>query len=152
MIDPYYYPGLSLSRSPKSEATVLAVANHYKLSLKDVKSESRKRDLATARQCACFVLCKLCGMSLNTIGKALGGRDHSTILHSHKTFLGLLHDNNFRHDFRMFLDSFDRSLLIKFDAEYKFPEKGQRLAELPANVRVKPLEKDFGRKVFLGEI
>jgi hypothetical protein len=52
----------------------------------------------------------------------------------------------------MFLDGFDRSLLIKFDAEYKFPEKGQRLAELPANVRVKPLEKDFGRKVFLGEI
>lgn len=59
-----------------------AVAAHYSISLEDLKSKSRKRELVTARQIAMFFAKKYTNHSLKSIGHYFGGRDHSTVIHA----------------------------------------------------------------------
>jgi chromosomal replication initiator protein len=63
------------------KATMLCVARCYGLSVAELKSDSRIQEIAWARQVAMYVLRKKLELPLQTIGKLLGGRDHSTILH-----------------------------------------------------------------------
>ncbi|XWN35023.1 MAG: chromosomal replication initiator protein DnaA [Roseivirga sp.] len=58
------------------------VASHYNISLEDLKSKSRKRELVTARQVAMFFVKKYTSHSLKSIGYYFGGRDHSTVIHA----------------------------------------------------------------------
>lgn len=59
-----------------------AVARHYKVSVEDLKSDRRYRAIARPRQVAMYLMRKHCPhMSLPAIGRVLGDRDHTTILH-----------------------------------------------------------------------
>jgi chromosomal replication initiator protein len=59
-----------------------AVAEYYKLRISDLLSRRRPRAIARPRQMA-MALCKeLTDHSLPEIGKAFGGRDHTTVLHA----------------------------------------------------------------------
>ena len=59
-----------------------AVAEYYKLRVSDLLSRRRPRTIARPRQVA-MALCKeLTEHSLPEIGKAFGGRDHTTVLHA----------------------------------------------------------------------
>jgi chromosomal replication initiator protein len=60
------------------------VADFYKLRLSDLFSKSRLRQVARPRQVAMFLSKTLTQHSLPDIGKAFGGRDHSTVLHACK--------------------------------------------------------------------
>jgi chromosomal replication initiation ATPase DnaA len=60
------------------------VARHFGLTSADLKSESRAQPLALARHIAIFFMKKHLGMGLSEIGRHLGGRDHSTILHAYR--------------------------------------------------------------------
>lgn len=57
-------------------------AKHFKVTVEDLKSKSRKKAISTARQFAVFLSKKLTEVSLKEIGKHFGGRDHSTVLHA----------------------------------------------------------------------
>ena len=52
----------------------------------ELKSHRRNREVAFARQAICYWLCRRTEMSLPQIGRMLGGRDHSTILHAKKAY------------------------------------------------------------------
>ena len=52
------------------------------LTVADLCSPSRNRQLVTARQIAMYLSRQLTESSLNTIGEAFGGRDHGTVLHA----------------------------------------------------------------------
>ena len=69
-------------------------ANSYfnkKFTVKDLRSPSRKRELITLRQAFCYIhKHKSLFPSLEACGEFLGGRDHTTIIHSHRTFQNLL--------------------------------------------------------------
>lgn len=57
------------------------VADFYGLTMEDLRSDTRKRDVARPRQVAMFLMRELCPhLSLPAIGRLLGGRDHTTIL------------------------------------------------------------------------
>lgn len=57
-------------------------ADHFNLSVKQLASPNRSRQLVTARQ-ICMYLCReLTDESLPTISNAFGGRHHSTTIHS----------------------------------------------------------------------
>lgn len=53
-----------------------------KVSMQDVKSESKKKDIAQARHLICFCAKRFTRMNLKQIGERLGNRDHTTILAS----------------------------------------------------------------------
>lgn len=60
-----------------------AVAEHYDVRLSDLKGRSRQRQFAMPRQIAMY-LCKamMPSLSLTEIGEALGGKDHTTVIHA----------------------------------------------------------------------
>lgn len=61
-----------------------AVCEYYKVSVEDVLSKSRKKEITQARQVAMFLSQKLAHTPSTSIGRLIGGRDHSTVLHSCK--------------------------------------------------------------------
>ncbi len=64
------------------ENTQKTVAEYYKMKVSDLLSPRRTRAIARPRQMA-MALCKeLTEHSLPEIGKAFGGRDHTTVLHA----------------------------------------------------------------------
>ncbi|HEX6832076.1 MAG TPA: chromosomal replication initiator protein DnaA [Rudaea sp.] len=61
------------------------VADYYQLRLSDLLSMNRSRSLARPRQMAMALAKDLTEHSLPEIGKAFGGRDHTTVLHACRT-------------------------------------------------------------------
>jgi chromosomal replication initiation ATPase DnaA len=53
-------------------------------------SKDRKRELVIGRQLYCYYAKQILGSSLKTIGKAVGGRDHTTAIHSIQTIKDLV--------------------------------------------------------------
>ena len=62
------------------EAIISAVAEHYGLSVKDLKAPGRQQALVQPRQVAMFLACKLTTDSLLSIGKAFE-RKHTTVFY-----------------------------------------------------------------------
>lgn len=58
------------------------VCNHFNVSTTAVMSRSRKRDYVVARQVSMYLAQKYTKMPASRIGKLVGGRDHSTVIHS----------------------------------------------------------------------
>lgn len=58
------------------------VCNHFNVSVSAVNDRSRKQDLVTARQVSMYLAQKYTKMPASRIGKLVGGRDHSTVIHS----------------------------------------------------------------------
>ena len=58
------------------------VCHHFNVTTSAVNSKSRKRELVTARQVSMYFAQKLTKIPASRIGKMVGGRDHSTVLHS----------------------------------------------------------------------
>lgn len=58
------------------------VAHHYKIRVLDLKSKVRKKHIVLARQVAMYLIKTYLEKSLTDIGRAFGGRDHSTVISS----------------------------------------------------------------------
>lgn len=68
------------------------VADHFALTVEDLCSPSRSRQLVTARQLAMYLTRELTELSLPRIGKAFGGRDHTTVMHATKKIAALMQE------------------------------------------------------------
>ncbi len=66
------------------------VCDHFNVTSKDVNSRSRKRDIVVARQVSMYLAQKYTKMPASRIGKLVGGRDHSTVIHSCNQVAGRL--------------------------------------------------------------
>lgn len=58
------------------------VCEHYGIKLADLNGARRSRNLARPRQIAMYLSKKLTTRSLPDIGRAFGGRDHTTVMHA----------------------------------------------------------------------
>lgn len=86
------------------------VCKHYGVSESDVLGRSRKREYVNARQVIIYLAQKHTKMPANRIGKLIGGRDHSTVIHSCEQV-----DNHLKTD-KSFADdiaSIERSFKLK---------------------------------------
>ena len=59
-----------------------AVCAHFNVTATAVNSKSRKRDLVVARQVSMFLAQKYTKIPASRIGRLVGNRDHSTVIHS----------------------------------------------------------------------
>ncbi len=57
-------------------------ANYYNISLEDLTSKKKTKNIAFPRQIAMYIGRKLTDLSLPKLGEEFGGRDHSTVLHA----------------------------------------------------------------------
>jgi len=58
------------------------VCNHFGVAQQHVYSKSRKRDYVLVRQLSMYLAQKYTKMPASRIGQLIGGRDHSTVIHS----------------------------------------------------------------------
>ncbi len=58
------------------------VANYYNISMDDLVSKKKTKNIAYPRQIAMYIARKLTDYSLPKLGEEFGGRDHSTVLHA----------------------------------------------------------------------
>ena len=58
------------------------VCSHFNVTVNAVNSRSRKQEIVLARQVSMYLAQKHTKMPASRIGKLVGGRDHSTVLHS----------------------------------------------------------------------
>jgi len=80
------------------------VADYYQISLPNLLSTSRSRSVARPRQLAMALAKELTEHSLPEIGKAFGGRDHTTVLHACRTIRELCQtDGKLRQDWEKLL-------------------------------------------------
>ncbi len=79
--------------SPISVGLIMSeTASYFGLTLDDLCSTSRTRQLVTARQIAMYLTRELTELSLPRIGQAFGGRDHTTVMHANNKISGLMQE------------------------------------------------------------
>ena len=86
------------------------VCNHYNVPESALASKSRKHDIVLVRQISMYLAQKYTKMPASRIGKLVGGRDHSTVIHSCNTIIQRLKVDN---AFQTELDSIEQSFKLK---------------------------------------
>ncbi len=71
-----------------------AVASFYNITLEDILSPKRNKELVYPRQIAAFLLREELKLSYPKIGEELGGRDHTTIMHACSKIEKEISENN----------------------------------------------------------
>ena len=64
------------------EQIIKMVAERYSVKVSELKSKRRTRTLVYPRQIAMYICHNVAGASLPEVGRALGGKDHTTVLHA----------------------------------------------------------------------
>jgi chromosomal replication initiator protein len=74
------HPGMR----PTPEFIISQVCNYFSVSEKEILGQKRERDIVQARQITMYLIRQMTDLSLPDIGKAVGNKEHSTVLHSIK--------------------------------------------------------------------
>ncbi|MBI5630471.1 MAG: chromosomal replication initiator protein DnaA [Elusimicrobia bacterium] len=71
--------------APVQVDTIQKIVSHkYSVEVKDLKGNQRTASIALPRQLAMYLSCIMTDLSLKDIGRAFGGKDHTTVLHARK--------------------------------------------------------------------
>ena len=87
--------------SPKhttsADEIIESVSDVFGVPVEKIMSRDRTRDVALTRQVIMYLMREEANVSLPQIGQAMGGRDHTTVIHACEKVASLLRtDNNFR--------------------------------------------------------
>ena len=72
---------------------IKVVAEHFGVRPEDIKSQKRNKEIMQPRQICMYLIRMLNDISLKEVGGALGGRDHSTIIHGYEKINNEIHVN-----------------------------------------------------------
>lgn len=70
------------------------IAQHYGVSTEDICSKKRNADLVTPRHIAMYLIREMTDTSLVNIGKILGGKDHSSVMHGYEKIKSIIQDDS----------------------------------------------------------
>lgn len=73
-------PAQKVPASP--EVILMAVADAFNVSIEDLKSNSRRREISWSRQIGMYLMRQHTDLSLPRIGEEFGGKDHTTVMYS----------------------------------------------------------------------
>ena len=87
------------------DTLVEIVAEYYNIAIVDLKSDSRKKEITTARQLLMYIAKQHFNWTLEKIGDYFGGKDHATAIYAIKNITKKLKlDAQIHHDYRVFED------------------------------------------------
>lgn len=89
---------LSLSKPQEQESltpddVISAVCNYYKIKKTDLIGKRKNKEIAEPRQICMYLMTELLNLPLVAVGKAMGGKDHTTIMHGRNKISELLKSN-----------------------------------------------------------
>ncbi len=76
------YPEAPKTVTPEIIMTI--VADHFNVTVEDIKSKKRNSELVLPRQIFMYLCREMIGTAFTSIAEILGKKDHSTIMHGHK--------------------------------------------------------------------
>lgn len=76
-----------------AKSIMIETSDYFGVSIEDLCGPSRTRGLVQARQVAMYLCRELTDLSLPSIGKQFGGRDHTTVMHAEKKIVKCLADD-----------------------------------------------------------
>jgi chromosomal replication initiator protein len=80
-ITPILNPSIDrVATSP--EAVIKAITSTFNISLEELQSHSRRREISWARQVGMYLMRQHTDLSLPRIGEEFGGKDHTTVMYS----------------------------------------------------------------------
>ncbi len=91
---------LNLAVSEEEHETITAdkiigsICSFYKITKENLLGKSKKKELVQPRQICAYLMCEIMSIPLESIGKAMGGRDHTTIIHSRDKITNLIKVND----------------------------------------------------------
>lgn len=101
-ISPYLFPGMDLSKLDKTkypclknvisineEDIIEIVAKEFNVTKDEIVSKSRKRIYVEPRQVISYILKTKYKITLDSIGKHVGGRDHTSVMHYIESFTSI---------------------------------------------------------------
>ncbi len=91
------------------EQIVGVVCKHFDITIEALNSAKRTRDLAQARQIAMYLSKQHTKSSLSMIGSTIGGRNHSTVLHSCKAVTNMIETDK---QFKEVVDKLTKEILL----------------------------------------
>lgn len=71
-----------------------SVCSFFKITRENLLGKSKKKELVQPRQICAYLMCEIMSIPLESIGKALGGRDHTTVIHSRDKIGNLIKVND----------------------------------------------------------
>ncbi|MBR2969010.1 MAG: hypothetical protein IKC36_04125 [Clostridia bacterium] len=72
---------------------IRAVCDYYHVSEKDLLSKKKNREIAEPRQICVYLITELMTLPLVSVGQAIGGRDHTTVIHARDKVAKLVAEN-----------------------------------------------------------
>lgn len=84
----YIFPNAPKKITP--ELIIQIVSEHFNVSQEDICSKKRSADIVYPRQIVMYLCRELDGTSLQAVGKLLGDRDHSTVIHGSNKITDLI--------------------------------------------------------------
>jgi len=73
--------GSQAARAVTPELIIEMVARQYDTTAQDITGKNRSQQIALPRQVAMYICRRMTTLSTTSIGKAFGGRDHTTVMH-----------------------------------------------------------------------
>jgi len=76
------------------DTIIRATCAHYQLKKSDLIGKSKQQKIVRARQVCIYLICDMLTLPLISVGKEMGGRDHSTIIYARDKIAELLRVND----------------------------------------------------------
>jgi chromosomal replication initiator protein len=67
-----------------AEKVLKTIQKFYNVSIDDIVSSKRNKEIIKPRHVAMYILYNIVGLSFPEVGRELGGKDHTTIMHGCK--------------------------------------------------------------------
>jgi chromosomal replication initiator protein len=95
----------------KPKEVIETVADYYHLKVSQLRSQSRVKEIAFPRQVLMYLLRAELKLPLMEVGRLLGGRDHTTIMHGVEKVTGLLRE---KEDLRVDISGIKQRLSLRY--------------------------------------
>lgn len=87
-------PAGSEKEALTTDSIIDSVCNFYKIQRSDLLGKKKTKDVVEPRQICAYLMTELLSIPLVTVGLALGGRDHTTVIHARDKIAELMKENS----------------------------------------------------------